>query len=409
MSSLQPRPGHWLLRCPLCKSGFTVAAGAFVCRNGHSFDLAREGYVNLLSGRRRRPAASGDGPAQLRHRAEFLAAGHFDALAATIAVHVNRTAATFLAPPGCWLGDRSSSCSNSSRLRGTVISLGLEISKVAARQAARCWPASAFAVADLWADWPVRDAAIDLVVSIFAPKNFPEMARVLRRGGWLALAYPGPEHLIELRDRFGLLRQNESSPGRYVDMATHFVGPPTVSSAIEPRGSRSGDGPRRDPHGAERPSRRSFGPRCRRAPARRHLRHQRPFRPKAREEVMSIHIAEFHPRTASDKLWAAFNETRRAIAHEFWPDEPILDDVETRREVLTTNPMVQFRRWVAMEGDEVAGWIRAAFRRPGTPHERDYARLGPAGAGGSPRRSDTCSRCTEWKMAGRPCVRGAPA
>jgi 23S rRNA (guanine745-N1)-methyltransferase len=62
MSSLQLRPGHWLLRCPLCKSGFTAAAGALACRNGHSFDLARQGYVNLLPGRRRRPAAGGDSP-----------------------------------------------------------------------------------------------------------------------------------------------------------------------------------------------------------------------------------------------------------------------------------------------------------------------------------------------------------
>jgi 23S rRNA (guanine745-N1)-methyltransferase len=84
MSSLQPRPGHWLLRCPLCKSGFTAAAGALVCRNGHSFDLAREGYVNLLSGRRRRPAAGGDSAAQLRHRTQFLDAGHLDALTETI-------------------------------------------------------------------------------------------------------------------------------------------------------------------------------------------------------------------------------------------------------------------------------------------------------------------------------------
>ncbi len=79
---------------------------------------------------------------------------------------------------------------------------------------------------------------------------------------------------------------------------------------------------------------------------------------------MTIRIAPFDPHTASDELWAAFNETRRAIAHEFWPDEPILDDAETRREVQTNNPMVEFRRWVAMEGDEVAGSILAAFRRP---------------------------------------------
>jgi 23S rRNA (guanine745-N1)-methyltransferase len=41
----------------------------------------------------------------------------------------------------------------------------------------------AFAVANLWTEWPVQDAALDLVISIFAPKNFPEAARVLRPGG----------------------------------------------------------------------------------------------------------------------------------------------------------------------------------------------------------------------------------
>jgi GNAT superfamily N-acetyltransferase len=96
---------------------------------------------------------------------------------------------------------------------------------------------------------------------------------------------------------------------------------------------------------------------------------------------MTIRIASFDPYTASDELWVAFNKTRRAIAREFLPDEPILDDAETRREVLTTNPMVEFRRWVAMEGDEVAGSIRAASRRPGTPDEKDYARFLWAGGG----------------------------
>jgi 23S rRNA (guanine745-N1)-methyltransferase len=229
VSSLQPRPGHWLLRCPFCKSGFTDAAGALVCRNGHSFDLAREGYVNLISGRRRRPAASGDSPTQLRHRAEFLNAGHVDAVAAMVAAHVEEVPylSRHVLDAGSGTGHHLARIV--ARLPGTVIGLGLDISKDAARQAARHWPAPAFAVADLWADWPVRDAAVDLVVSIFAPKDFPETARVLRRGGWFALAHPGPEHLTEFRDRFGLLRQDEESPGRYADMATRFVGPSSVT------------------------------------------------------------------------------------------------------------------------------------------------------------------------------------
>jgi 23S rRNA (guanine745-N1)-methyltransferase len=229
VSSLQPRSGHWLLRCPLCKFELTAAAGALVCRNRHNFDLAREGYLNLLSGRRRRPAARGDSPAQLRHRAEFLDAGHLDALTTTIVRQVERSARgpRHVLDAGSGTGHHLARIT--ARLPGSVIGLGLDISKDAARQAARRWPMPAFAVADLWAEWPVRDAAVDLVVSIFAPKNFPEMARVLRRGGWLALAYPGPEHLIELRDRFGLLRQPEETPGRYSDMATQYLGPPTVA------------------------------------------------------------------------------------------------------------------------------------------------------------------------------------
>ena len=229
MSSLQPRPGHWLLRCPLCRSGFTVAAGALACRNGHCFDVAREGYVNLLGTGRRRPAAGGDSPAQLRYRTEFLGAGHLNAVAAMVAAHIERS----VRGPACVLDAGSGTghylASITATLAGPVIGLGLDISKDAARQAARRWPAPAFAVADLWGEWPVHDAVTDLVVSIFAPKNFLEMARVLRCGRWLALAYPGPEHLIELRDRFGLLRQDEEKPARYADMATRFIGPLSVA------------------------------------------------------------------------------------------------------------------------------------------------------------------------------------
>ena len=229
MSSLRPRLGHWLLRCPLCKSGFTAAAGAFVCQNRHSFDLAREGYANLLRSGRRRPASGGDGPTQLRYRAEFLGAGHLNAVGATVAQHIERSVhgAAHLLDAGSGTGHHLARLT--ATMTGPVIGLGLDISKHAVRYAARHWPTLAFAVADLWGEWPVHDAAADLVVSIFAPKNFPEMARVLRPGGWLALAYPGPEHLIELRDRFGLLRQHGENSARYADMVMRFVGPSSVT------------------------------------------------------------------------------------------------------------------------------------------------------------------------------------
>src|SRR5262249_54024842 len=88
-------------------------------------------------------------------------------------------------------------------------------------------------------------------------------------------------------------------------------------STSPPNGSRSSDGMRPDSDGSKRSPLRFDGPRSRPGPTRCHLRHQHPFRPKSREEVMTTDIALFEPDTASEQLWAAFNVTRRAIAREF--------------------------------------------------------------------------------------------
>jgi 23S rRNA (guanine745-N1)-methyltransferase len=158
--------------------------------------------------------------------------GHFDAIAAAIANHVRHEGEK---PKGCcWhvldcgFGTGHHLAKIEAALPSRVIGLGLDISKDAARRAARRWPGLAFAVADLWAEWPVKDEIIDLVITIFAPRNFPETARVLRRGGWMAVAYPGPEHLRELRHRFGLLDQHAHKSEGLIAAANRLVGTPTI-------------------------------------------------------------------------------------------------------------------------------------------------------------------------------------
>jgi 23S rRNA (guanine745-N1)-methyltransferase len=236
VAPLSPRPGHGLLRCPICRLDLKAAAGTLACRNRHSFDLAREGYVNLLAPGRRRPAEGGDRLDQLKHRAAFLEAGHFDFIAATIRSRLQSIAA--LPTDRSWgvLDAGSGTGHQLARIAadlGTpVIGLGLDIAAAAARRAARRWPGLAFAVVDLWADWPVHDAVLDLVISIFAPKNFAETARVLRPGGWLAVVYPGPDHLVELNNTFARMRQHEGKGRRYVDAARRYIGPPTISRLI---------------------------------------------------------------------------------------------------------------------------------------------------------------------------------
>jgi 23S rRNA (guanine745-N1)-methyltransferase len=114
-------------------------------------------------------------------------------------------------------------------LKAPVIGLGLDISSAAGRHAARRWPNLAFATADVWRQWPVRDATADLVMSVFAPKNFAETARVLRPGGLLAMAYPEPNHLLELRRDFGLMRQHEAKADRNMEAVAKHIGPPITA------------------------------------------------------------------------------------------------------------------------------------------------------------------------------------
>jgi GNAT superfamily N-acetyltransferase len=96
---------------------------------------------------------------------------------------------------------------------------------------------------------------------------------------------------------------------------------------------------------------------------------------------LSIRVVPFDPQTASDELWAAFHDTRRGVAAELWPSEPIFSDDEIRTEMQQVNPLWEFRRWVAMEGRKVIGSVRVGFRGPGTPNAADHAPfLGGGGA-----------------------------
>ena len=234
MAPRLPRTGHHLLRCPICRLGLDRRGGALACRNGHSFDLAREGHVNLLPGNRRRPAVGGDGPAQLRHRSAFLDPDYFDFITEKIVERLRHAEITSVGrdvvDAGCGTGHHLARIV--AALGPQTTGLGLDISAAAARLAARRWPGLAFAVADLWSAWPVQDATIDLVLNVFVPRNLAETTRVLRPGGWLALAYPEMHHLIELRRRYRLLGQHREKTSRYCEAVSGTIGPAAVMRIV---------------------------------------------------------------------------------------------------------------------------------------------------------------------------------
>lgn len=103
---------------------------------------------------------------------------------------------------GCGTGQYLAGCLDA---RPSARGLGLDLSKYAARSAAKSHPRAAAVVADLWQRWPLADACVDVVLAIFAPRGFDEARRVLAPGGTLLVVTPRAEHLHELIEPMGML------------------------------------------------------------------------------------------------------------------------------------------------------------------------------------------------------------
>nr|WP_243745176.1 methyltransferase domain-containing protein [Streptomyces hainanensis] len=188
-----------MLRCPICGGSLRPADRALRCPAGHSFDVARQGYVSLLAGGGAPTGA--DSAEMVRARVDFLAAGHYAPIAAAVTDAVPPSAETVVdagTGTGYYLGALLDA-------RPAAVGLGLDASKHALRHAARAHARMAAAACDVWGSLPVADASADAVLNVFAPRNGAEFRRVLRPGGALVVVTPTERHLAELRGPLGLL------------------------------------------------------------------------------------------------------------------------------------------------------------------------------------------------------------
>lgn len=183
-----------LFRCPICAGAFTCDSRSWRCTSGHTFDVAREGYVNLLPVQYKHSREPGDTPESLVARRAFLDAGHYAPLReALVSLLGSVGRRSTLLDIGCGEGYYTSALT---ALATHVI--GLDIAKPAVRMAARRYPGITWIVGS-GARLPIADGAIDVACSLFAPLHPSEAARVLRRDGELILVTPADSHLQALR------------------------------------------------------------------------------------------------------------------------------------------------------------------------------------------------------------------
>ena len=186
-----------LLACPVCAAPLSLDAATLRCPAGHLFDIARQGYVNLLG---QAAPANADTPAMVAARQRFLDAGHFDPISDAVARTLS--GCRRIVDAGGGTGHHlARALDRAPDSRGLVV----DVSAAAARRAARAHPRLGAVVADTWRSLPVRSSVADAVLCVFAPRNAGEFARVLVPGGLLVVVTPNPGHLAEARAELGLI------------------------------------------------------------------------------------------------------------------------------------------------------------------------------------------------------------
>lgn len=240
-----------LLTCPVCGAALSGMDRSLRCPDGHTYDMAREGYVDLAPAGHGRSRRAGDTRAMLEARRRFLQQGHYDALAATLAAMARDQAAADSdavrdragpGGPGTETGGTATArtgtrpftvldagCGEGHYLRRVAGELaatascclfGVDLSREALRMAARALPEARFFLNDVANGITMADGSVDLLLDVFAPRNPAEFARVTAPGGALVVVIPGDGHLRELRDRLPLLDIHPDKRDHLTDQLT---------------------------------------------------------------------------------------------------------------------------------------------------------------------------------------------
>jgi 23S rRNA (guanine745-N1)-methyltransferase len=204
MTPLNSAPATW--QCPACKTALQLQSSTWRCRNGHSFDQAKEGYVNLLLAQHKNSKSPGDNKDMVLARRAFLQHGYYQALGQRLAEVLQKNMDTrSVSQPwqffdaGCGEGYYMGAILAQLKRQGYMVQAsGIDISKAAVQQAAKKHKNMQFAVASTF-DLPLAANSQHAVMQVFAPASSAQIHRVLVDNGiWLSIN-PASDHLFELK------------------------------------------------------------------------------------------------------------------------------------------------------------------------------------------------------------------
>ena len=188
-----------ILTCPNCKSRLTLAGKSYKCENGHAFDIAKEGYVNLLLPNKKKTLNPGDNKTMLRARENFLSTGAFQFLIDGINSQLKTLTSQLQDIKILDIGSGSGFYLRKIFDNIDAHKIGLDISKNGMSIAAKQDKKSTYLVASAY-DLPIASDSIDVVINIFSPIDLEELSRVLKSTGYFLKVVPGSNHMKEVAE-----------------------------------------------------------------------------------------------------------------------------------------------------------------------------------------------------------------
>lgn len=187
--------------CPACDATLTRSTQNWLCENGHHYDQAKEGYINLLLAQHKRSKDPGDNKEMVNARRAFLEAGFYQPMADSVAGLIDAYCPQDelnIFDAGCGEGYYLNRIAEISQEHQTITGCGIDVSKPAIQKAAKKYKSLNFAVGSSF-QIPLENDWANAVIQIFAPSGETEIRRVMQEKGVWIQVNPGPAHLDNIK------------------------------------------------------------------------------------------------------------------------------------------------------------------------------------------------------------------